>query len=221
MRILVDVLQAALAALLENPPLLLQRIMLPLIVLLVGTLLSGLLPATATLGAALNFVGYVLLAVAVHRYILVGDPALADENLGKAAFLYFVWLIATGVVAALIAVPIMLMLASVISGFGVFFALLPALYVTSRLSLVLPDRAIGRETEWREIWAVSVGNGWKLTAILVLLPMLFSLPFSLLQAVLPAGFSVLIEVLAVAPLVILNVALLSIAYQQLRELPAA
>lgn len=215
MSVVLLVLKTAVSSLLEDPSALMRQIWPPLLLLVIGTVLTVISMSTVVLGGVLNFVGYILLAVAVHRYILVNELVGIDEGVTKASFLYFLWLIGIGLVSALIFVLPALLLAPLGISTILLFGAIPVAYVTSRMSLVLPDRAIGRDTDIKEVWEVSRGNGWKLTVILVLLPTLLSLPFGLLQWVLPGGLSVLVEVLAAAPLVILNVALLSVAYRQL------
>ncbi len=218
MAVILLVLRTAVSSLLAAPSALIRQIWPPLLLLVIGTALSVASISTEALGSVLSFVGYILLAVAVHRYILADELVDKDDGLAKASFLYFLWLIGIGLVSAFVfMLPTLLLLQFGVPAI-VILVTLPVAYVTSRMSLVLPDRAIGRDTEINVVWAISQGNGWKLTIILALLPIVLSLPFGLLQWVLPGGLYALVEVLTAAPLIILNVALLSVAYRQLSEM---
>ena len=61
-------------------------------------ILQKILKYVAYMGAAL----VILLAVAVHRYILADELVDKDDGLAKASFLYFLWLIGIGLVSAFV-----------------------------------------------------------------------------------------------------------------------
>ena len=171
---------------------------------------------------------YIVLAVRVHEQILLVDP-INERARGNAKY----WLYAfAALIVGLISVCPMLILAgtSFVAAGGAkfpepaFFVLslifatgvASSLYLSSRASLILPERALGRPASLSEAWDWSSHNGWKLAGALLAPPMALGILVQLLVSPLPERIQDSVSALFGIPITILGVALLSVAYRQLR-----
>jgi len=128
--------------------------------------------------------------IACHRIFLL--PANEVENSRFFPFsgyepYYIGWGLLLGLCTALINIPFSMVLIPFIGTAAtdsaqpvqliglMLITQVPVSYFVSRWSLVLPAAAIGkREVSLKWSWQLSAGNGWRLTVLVGILPMLFS-----------------------------------------------
>lgn len=214
---------------------------LPLIVvgsLLFG---SGVLPIETSEGtngsfSTLIFIAFLLLwvtlvmaIIACHRIFLLG-PKLVENaalfNWTGNELRYIGWTLLIGLCAAVVAIPFGILIFPLMAASSgesasnpVLLMILqvgisiPVYYVISRLSLVLPAAAIdGRGLSFGWAWELSYGNGWRLTVLVSLLPVLMDL----VLAIFPFSDSTLLLIVqGVLWLVIgvVQIGLLSLSYK--------
>lgn len=105
-----------------------------------------------------------------------------------------------------------------------FLVALPSVYIFSRLSLLLPATAVDRDVDVGWAWKSTKTNGWRLTVIIVLLPLLFVLLLLLLLGLLALlwgevtnlAIDIISSVLSFIPLAI-GIVALSLSYKHLSE----
>ena len=223
----VDTFQAAWASLTRDPNALMRAVLVPVLALIpitvvqLGVVAGGIAWWQAI---AVSCVLYAVLATNIHRLILLnktGTPPLLPPF--SATFGFALWALLTGLLASLIMLIPGIPLAFLASFFGgaaafVFTGLLMLIfcYVMARLSLILPDRAIGQSHTLSENIDWSKDNGVQLALALFVAPFLASALIGGLEHVLPnhIALSALIGVANTVVLVV-EIALLSVAYQAL------
>lgn len=135
---------------------------------------------------AVSLILGVLFATACHRFTLLPQEqwdANALHSFGRDEGRYLLRAIVIGVVAALVFFLIMLGLmlwagqAQELVPLAAVAGALPALYIWARLSLTLPELALGRNSPLKRSWAMSEGNGSRLVLVVIILPVLMMLPF--------------------------------------------
>jgi hypothetical protein len=90
-----------------------------------------------------------------------------------------------------------------------------AVWVIARLCLVTPGLVLDRPNSWTTAWQVSRGNGWRLAAVLALMPWLIIL---LVQTLWPRGVDRLQFVLIIVMMALLSIFelfALSLSYREL------
>jgi hypothetical protein len=97
---------------------------------------------------------------------------------------------------------------------------LPSVYIFSRLSLLFPATAVDRDVDVEWAWKTSSKNGWRLTVIIILLPLLFVL-LQVAQVMLwgkePNWVEGIIDVLLKLILLAIEIIVLSFSYKHLTE----
>lgn len=142
----------------------------------------------AWLNAVLTLVVFTLFAVTCHRIVLLGETSVPEHGLlswTSRETRFLGWLLVSFLYFAMVFAP--MVIAVVAAGFtGVSFikgyekywalpAVAPAMYVLTRLSVLLPATAIGerRNTDWA--FETTAGNGWRLLIATSLIPVTFGL----------------------------------------------
>lgn len=178
-----------------------------------------------------------LFAVTCHRIVLLGESDLPNRiglYLDRRVVHYLLYSIAIGLVFGLgylfvflASMPFVGMgstgaPAGFVFGATLWMAALILFgYFGVRLSMVLPDRAIGRSRPWDELFRMSRGNGWRLFVAVVIPPVLAALLGILLHPILDAsrGLSVAIpNTLLVLVSAGVGVMAVSCAYRELLRL---
>jgi hypothetical protein len=181
---------------------------------------ADLLPAINTLSSVatrvLSFVAYAVLAIGIHRHILLPDVEKRLFPRPMVLFIFSTWIAFISLIGLAFLAPVMLLGAP--SKFLLPLVLIPSFYLSSRASLVLPDRALGHSTPLNDIWRWSFGNGWKLTAVLFLPPFLMNVLMGLVTLGADKELRQLVKAIASIPVLIFEVALLSCAYRDLKKL---
>jgi len=91
------------------------------------------------------------------------------------------------------------------------------LYFVARLSITLPEIAIGTEgSDMRRAWRMSKGNGSRLVVVVMALPLLVNVPFLLLFA-LESTLGNIIASFGVYSMTLISITVLSLSYQFLVE----
>lgn len=126
----------------------------------------------------------ILFATAAHRLTLRSSRLLAERLWQKSETRYLLYGFYIGIVMALTAC-LAILLAVVVLGqqglmVGAVLGLMLALYVTARLSIVLPEIALGGTGTLKRAWDLSNGNGSRLVLVVWILPILSSSPFLLM-----------------------------------------
>lgn len=216
MNIVVQNVQQAWQALQQDGRRLLASIAPPVLVIFVMQVIPA---PNAVLGAAAIAVAvaaYAVLAVRVHRHVLLpqgGEPAVHTLY-----GMYAVWAIYITLMAGLVFVPVV-MISSRIPAGGIWLlpGLAAGLYLLSRLSLLLPDRAVGGSAAVDRVWAWSRGNGWKLTATLCIPPFLLNFPLASVVSLMQKEIGAAVEAAVSIPIAIFQVALMSCTYRSLKD----
>ena len=182
------------------------------------------------IGTGLSVVAYVILATNIHRLILIRQarvrplvpPARPALRLG-------IWLFGTIAFALILMLlpGIGLGLIAMVLGDGMAtavtcFFVIGCFYLLSRMSLILPDRAIGHSHSLTEVVGWSKDRGIELTLALCLVPLGANLFTEFLSSVLQVNK--MLSVLATCAellVLIVEIALLSVAYQVFAAHPHA
>lgn len=194
-------------------------------------------------GLVMNFLDFVsigavlVLTVACHRVFVLGPRSTAGHDFQwwtRRVAQFFGWGLVVGFICAIVATPAIVYLVidaaasdQLPAGPAAFSArsqlvslvlALPALYVFSRLSLVLPAVAtVDAPGDLGKAWELSSGNGLRLALVVGLFPALFDT----LSGVLLSGESPLIQTvrtLVAVYVLLVQIAALSMAYRELTQL---
>ena len=95
-----------------------------------------------------------------------------------------------------------------------------ALYFAARLCPLLPAIALEERWDLRAAWQRSRGNGWRLFAVVFLLPWAFNFAMDLFVSANPGGLRIAVLVIVSTVLTALGVVSLSLSYRELAEPPA-
>ncbi|MEH6672083.1 hypothetical protein [Halopseudomonas sp.] len=155
---------------------------------------------------------YVVLAVRVHRYLLMEPDQASADSIG----LYFIF--GVFLVLGLLMLVLVSLVLKPLAELGALISLpvmIGCMYAVARLSLVLPDRAMGRSSSLVSVWSWSHRNGWKLFAVLFLPLLLCQIALGLLTFWMEPLPSNIANNLLNIPITIFGVALLSQAYLEL------
>ncbi len=156
------------------------------------------LPAIFSIGLTTIFlVSLVMAVVGCHRIFLMSPNVVEDAKLFHWTgneIKYAGWWMLIGICIYLVIIPYSFLLiplmnsplSKVLESEVMIFLLLglaylPLLYIISRWSLVLPSSAIdihGKSLIWS--WRLSEGNGWRLTLLIGILPLIMDILFTLL-----------------------------------------
>lgn len=175
-----------------------------------------------------SFFLWPVIAVAWHRFILLGDASsrAVHFSFGRPEALFLLvsvvlfLLLAPGIIIAMSAAMLPESSAAPLLSFFGLLLLLVAIYLFVRLTLLLPAAAIGAPLDPRLVLERTRGNFWRLIAVVlaVVLPLLM---IAILFGGLLQG-GPLLQVLAVIGLAVIsiffavvNVAALSVAYREL------
>ena len=181
----------------------------------------------STIATMLYVCAYAAVAVNVHRQILLTTEESRIRPKFEVFLNYVVWGFAVILLGIACVIPSQALNAgesdgiSAVGAVGLFVGIVAALYVSSRASLILPERALGRELDFRSIWNLSTGNGWKLTGALLLPPFVVNIAIAVLTVPLEGKASDVASAVLAAPLLVLEIALLSVAYEHFRANHAA
>ena len=181
---------------------------------------------------------YPMIAVAWHRFVLLGErPNGAVLRFGRRE-LTFVGAILAIYLLPLVPVRLVAMLGMVVwQPLGAALLIVGYIFVIlwwMRMSLLLPSAAVDRGLALRDVWEMTRGNFWRIFAVIFLASLLtallmWAIAFALFLAIsLSAGnlasepysagtilFSVVMGAVTGTFILIVNVAVLSIAYREL------
>lgn len=126
----------------------------------------------------------VLMATACHRFTLLPKEnwnANAIHGFGRNEFRYLLRGLQIGACCAVVFFSVMMGL-MVLAGqeraiFAVAVAVMLTLYIWSRLSITLPEVALGTKSDLTRAWAMSKGNGSRLVVVVWVVPIMMALPF--------------------------------------------
>lgn len=131
------------------------------------------LPAIVLLRLAV----YVLLAINIHRLILVGPQSVPPFGVGPFALRelrYLGWSCAQILAAALV-VMLCAPLVALSQPIGLTVALLVSAWLVSRMALLLPEIALGWPMDVTRVWQLGSGAGMGLAVLVVGVPLLAAL----------------------------------------------
>jgi len=131
---------------------------------------------------------YSIFAITCHRLVLIGSNAVSDYGIlswSRRETRFFLWSIGLSVLYALgMMLPMMLFLIAgslIIDSdpnnwvkYSSYLFLIPATYIFSRLSLIFPATAIDEHSHPGWAWELSRNNGWRLTFIVGILPLVLA-----------------------------------------------
>lgn len=124
----------------------------------------------------------VFFATACHRMTLMPHDTLLRSGIWKreeTTYLFRGVLIGLvfGLAFTLGFFPLVLVLGTDLAAIGVVVGMMMALYVTARLSVTLPEIALGRSSNFRRAWGMSEGNGSRLVLVVWITPVMLASPF--------------------------------------------
>lgn len=174
---LAPILKGAWRVLTTQRSLVLHALALPWVAHLLLTLWTALAPASAEAALpatiVLRVALYALLAISIHRLILVGPGTVAPFGVGAFGLRelrYIGWTFAQG----LIAVVVLFLVSPVVmfsQPLGLMLAFLLASWLIGRVALVLPGIALNDAVDLPRTWRLGRGAGFGLGFIVVGLPM--------------------------------------------------
>ena len=164
-----------------------DSIKVPCVLTLIIETLNNPGPEKVNLFWALSFIVqtylYIVIVVRLHRIFLLNETESSLQGSlkwRKNNTNYLLTSLAIGLIAAVIAAPFIFCFTLI---FGVseanseiymYVIMIPAGYVLSRISLVLPSVAINDKIDFSESWRISKGNGWKVFILLTIIPIVFN-----------------------------------------------
>lgn len=165
----------------------------------------------------------ILMATAAHKFTLLPReqwPSNALRLLGINEIRYFVRVVQIGVIGAAIVIGVILV--SLVFGkqafpIGLMFGAMIAIYVSGRLSITLPEIALGRFSQLNRAWDMGKGNGSMLVIVVVVLPMLLTVPFMIPSLLTENGVLRFIATFATYIGSLISVTVLSLSYQFLLD----
>ena len=178
---------------------------------------------------------YALFAVNCHRLVLIGENAVPEYGLlgwSLRETRFFGWSIGLYVLYIL-AMVLPLLLVVIINMFfttpgannwleyAQYLALIPATYMMARLSLIFPATAVDERHDIAWALKLSEGNGWKLTIVVGLLPWILTYLKSLLIRMDANALEVFATSMAGFILLAIEIAALSLSYNELSGNTAA
>ena len=161
----------------------------------------------------------ILMATTAHRFTLTDSsqwPATALHIPGKAELRYLVRGIQIGILSAFL----VLVFTMVGFAFGkdiavimMLVGVLAASYFLARLSVTLPEIALGYKSPLSRAWAMSKGNGNSLVIVVLVLPVLLTLPLTLLAILAEGALMQLVGLAGSYLATLLSLIVLSLSYQ--------
>jgi len=222
-------------------PLLLALILPTIVITTVELRISGLGMQQAILLKPVSWVFAMMFAVSTHRIVLLGRESLPNPlgvYFNSTILMYLLYSFLIGVItwfsflmASLIIVPFSQESGSfphysILTPFAVLF-----LYLTARVNMVLPARAIDDRLGLVDAFELTKGNGWRLVLATVIPPVLMGIllvlvwflvaTLSLQLSIITPNHWVLAPLAAVSVLAgsAVAIASLSCAYRELQRLP--
>lgn len=126
----------------------------------------------------------ILLATACHRFTLLPKEQWnknAIHRFGRHEFSYLLRGIQIGVLCSVAFFILMLGTMALVGEERVFvavaLAIMVVLYVWSRLSITLPEVALGQRSPLSRAWSMTQGNGSRLVVVVWVVPIVMSAPF--------------------------------------------
>jgi hypothetical protein len=188
--------------------------LVPSLVILATSWIQPRLTVAYVVTFAVQLICWAVLAVRLHRLILLSPAASATATRREYGW-YLAWTLGIlGLVAVWIAVPLLLKKPGVL----VLWLLvgLPALlYFNARLSLVLPDRALGQSTSLSSVWSWSKGRGWTLVFFVFAPAAAINAVVGFATKLLPTPWGLFLQMLLLILVTAFQIASLSCAYQLL------
>ncbi|QOC22375.1 hypothetical protein IC757_15395 [Wenzhouxiangella sp. AB-CW3] len=213
------VLERALRAVSARRELLARRLPVPLGLALLAMVLDwlrplagdfpGLLTAMLTLAVfSLYLAATVLVAVVVHRVMLLGDAVSRDR---RPSWTFRETWFALHLFAVLIVVMLLLVLAA-FPVIGWLLALLAIGYVVGRLSLVFPGISVDRAVSFGYSWRLTAGHGFSMFMLVAFIPCVLFIPLAWMP---DTWWGVPLRVALGFGIEIFAIACLSLAYHEL------
>jgi len=225
-----DVARVLLAALVA--PILHKRLILwfavPLITMRLAAYIVDTVAVDGIAFSLISLIPILLLTVACHRIFILGESSMARYGMvwwTLRETRFFLWMLGIGLVAGVVALPAVMIVAPFLlenpspwAYLALFGLSLPAIYIFSRLSLVLPAAATddGAPT-FAGAWDLSQGNGVRLTVAVGVLPFLLDGLLGLLPPLDSLVFEVLFTFVWLYILIV-EVAALSMSYRELKRI---
>jgi hypothetical protein len=174
-----------------------------------GDDLHGLVAAALTLTVfALYLAATVLVAVVVHRVMLLGEPASPGRRMAwtfrETWFALHMF--------ALVVVAVLLLVLAAFPVIGWLMALLAIGYVFGRLSLVFPGIAVDRAVSFGDSWQLTAGHGFTMFMLVAFIPWVLFMPLGWMPG---SWWGVPLRVAASFAVEIFAIACLSLAYHEI------
>lgn len=126
----------------------------------------------------------VVFATSCHRFTLLPQDkwdANALHGMRREEFRYLLRGLLLGVIGAVVffctMLVAMLFIGQEEAWLGAVAGVLPALYIWSRLSITLPELALGQKSDLKRAWSLSEGNGSRLVLVVFIVPVALASPF--------------------------------------------
>jgi hypothetical protein len=170
-----------------------------------------------------SWIVFTLFAITCHRIVLIDGgetPAFGIRRWSSRETRFLGLTIFTGICFAIIAVLSIAVGKAIVGseGFSLipYVALLPAAYVSSRLSVLLPATAVDERRDVKWAWDTTAGNGKRLVLLVTLLPWAFGTVFGLIETKLHPFAEFVVHVLYYV-VIAFEIAVLSVSYRFIRQ----
>lgn len=167
-------------------------------------------PAISLISAAANIYLYAVIAITVHRILLIGSDAVEYPVMfpSHRIFEFILFSLAIGIVLIPVAILVF------IPGIGILLFYLAAAYVVGRLSMILPSLAADDRWTFSESWRATHKYQFELFFIIGILPFISVVPELLLNGI-PGAGPLLVLISCLVSIVL--IASLSVAFAYIRE----
>lgn len=191
-----------------------NAMLVPSLVILATSWMQPAVTVAYVVTSSVQLICWAVLAVRLHRLILLSPAASETATLREYGW-YLAWTLSMlGLIAVWVAAPLLLKE----PGVFVLWLLvgLPAMvYFSARLSLILPDRALGQTTPLRLVWSWSTDKGWTLVFFVVAPAGAINALVGFATKLLPTPWGLFLQMLLLILVTAFQIASLSCAYQLL------
>ena len=174
--------------------------------------------------------------IACHRIFILGESSMKGFKLiswTPREWRFIAWWIVIGLITSVVFLPIQVLLLPILGQahgntnvttayIVLYIGQIPAMYVFSRLALVLPATAVDKKPNLTWAWTISRGNGLRLLVVIGLIPLMTDLIFQVLAAarnlaVLESIVYGVVWMVIWSYIAVVEIALLSLSYKVLRK----
>ena len=166
-------------------------------------------------------IALVIFTITTHRMVLLGKDSVSTHGLSWSNKEWIFILYTTGIyifmmVLSMLIAPIFMILVSAGVPYLMFFVMLPLAMIFVRLSILFPAIAIEKkEIDWSWAMAITKNNGWRMVAILLVIPFIVNTMTNYISGI-SIALNILAETITVF-LLIFEITTLSLSFKYLTD----